>query len=232
MMAVQDEPFIKLRVDDWLNSDKLKVCSASTHGVYISILCLMHKSDRYGKLLLKTKYRIYDTFVRSMAYQIHKQTPFTFMEVGLALKELIDEGVLEQEGYFLVSERMIKDHRISNQRSRAGSKGGATTVEKITAVKDEAASKKKAPTRYEYAEHVHMTADEHKRLTDKYGKVAVDWMIGKLSNYKGSKGAKYKSDYRAILSWVVDEAIKKKLVPERDAEQPGNSSSRYQDIGL
>jgi hypothetical protein len=29
-------------------------------------------------------------------------------------------------------------------------------------------------------------------------------MINILSNYKGSTGKKYKSDYRTILNWVVD----------------------------
>ena len=37
-----------------------------------------------------------------------------------------------------------------------------------------------------------------------FGKAGADRAIEILSNYKGSKGKSYKSDYRAILSWVID----------------------------
>ena len=54
-----------------------------------------------------------------------------------------------------------------------------------------------------YAEFVKMTEAEYKKLVDKHGQAATDKMIEILDNYKGAKGATYKSDYRAILSWVV-----------------------------
>ena len=56
-----------------------------------------------------------------------------------------------------------------------------------------------------FAEAVSMTNDEHTSLIEKYGKEAVDWCIEKLNNYKLSSGKRYKSDYRAILSWVIGE---------------------------
>lgn len=55
-----------------------------------------------------------------------------------------------------------------------------------------------------YADLVLMTEVEHGKLLDKYGAEATAWMIDKLSNFKGAKGKQYKSDYKAILSWVVD----------------------------
>lgn len=54
-----------------------------------------------------------------------------------------------------------------------------------------------------YAEFVSMTQEEHDKLEEKYGPVALSEMINKLDNYKGASGKRYKSDYRAILSWVV-----------------------------
>jgi len=36
-------------------------------------------------------------------------------------------------------------------------------------------------------------------------------MIDKLDNAKGSKGYKYKSDYRAILNWVAADVLKNKV---------------------
>lgn len=65
-------------------------------------------------------------------------------------------------------------------------------------------SPSKAAKKIKYAEDVSMTEEEYKKLIEQYGHAKVIKMITKLENYKGSSGKKYKSDYRAILSWVVD----------------------------
>lgn len=64
--------------------------------------------------------------------------------------------------------------------------------------------KKEAPAKKKYAEFVHMTEDEYDKLVSQYGEAFTLACIEELDNYKGSKGKTYKSDYRAILSWVVD----------------------------
>jgi hypothetical protein len=55
---------------------------------------------------------------------------------------------------------------------------------------------------------VSLSDDEYKKLIDSYGIEFVDKCLDKLNNYKGASGKKYKSDYKAILSWVVDEINK------------------------
>lgn len=66
--------------------------------------------------------------------------------------------------------------------------------------------KKAAPTPIvQFAEFVAMTNAEYEALIAKLGsKSAADKCIELLDNYKGSSGKKYRSDYRAILSWVID----------------------------
>lgn len=64
--------------------------------------------------------------------------------------------------------------------------------------------KKKAAPKLNYAEFVRMTEEEHGKLTAKFGTEGAARLIEILDNYKGSKGKTYASDYRAILSWVVD----------------------------
>lgn len=54
-----------------------------------------------------------------------------------------------------------------------------------------------------YSECVSMTEDEYQKLIDKYGESATQEMIEILNNYKASTGRRYKSDYHAILNWVV-----------------------------
>lgn len=61
-----------------------------------------------------------------------------------------------------------------------------------------------------FADYVSMTNAEYEKLVSTYGKDVSDQCITVLDNYKGSNGKKYKSDYRAILSWVVDKVKKEK----------------------
>lgn len=74
-----------------------------------------------------------------------------------------------------------------------------------------------------YAENVKMTESEYKNLVDRYSEEGARWMITKLDNYKAARGMVYKSDYRAILNWVVKEWQK-----ELNAKQNGiYIGSRY-----
>lgn len=61
-----------------------------------------------------------------------------------------------------------------------------------------------ASGKLKFAEFVYMTQVEYDSLVAKHGKPTTNELISILDNYKGSSGKKYKSDYRAILSWVED----------------------------
>lgn len=65
-------------------------------------------------------------------------------------------------------------------------------------------AKKEAPEKIKYDEFVSMTQAEHDKLVEEYGELATAEFIKVLGNYKGSRNKKYASDYRAILTWVVD----------------------------
>ena len=45
-------------------------------------------------------------------------------------------------------------------------------------------------------------------------------MIQILDNYKGANGKKYKSDYRAILNWVVDKY-------NEESQKSGSKGNKY-----
>ena len=80
--------------------------------------------------------------------------------------------------------------------------------ENINIIKNKNNSKKgskgKKEEKIHFAEFVSMTNAEYDKLVSTYGKEFADQCITDLDNYKGSSGKKYKSDYRAILSWVID----------------------------
>lgn len=72
----------------------------------------------------------------------------------------------------------------------------------------------KAPTeaKVSFAEFVSMTNAEYQALIDNPrlgSQAAANECIRILDNYKGASGRKYKSDYRAILTWVIDRFCEK-----------------------
>lgn len=94
-------------------------------------------------------------------------------------------------------------------------------------------SKPNKPEKIKYAEFVSMTGEEYRKLIEQYGENATAKMVTVLDNYKGQSGKNYKSDYRAILNWVVgrvQEEIKKnggggydrnKILAEHNGSTPG-----------
>ena len=70
-----------------------------------------------------------------------------------------------------------------------------------------------------FAEFVSMTNAEYEKLVSTYGKEIADQCISVLDNYKGSSGKTYKSDYRAILNWVVDKVKDKKQTKDFNYKQ-------------
>ena len=80
---------------------------------------------------------------------------------------------------------------------------------------------KKVPKKM-YAENVKMTESEYNNLVERYSEEGARWMITKLDNYKAARGMVYKSDYRAILNWVVKE-WQKELNAKRNGNYNGSS---------
>jgi hypothetical protein len=83
----------------------------------------------------------------------------------------------------------------------------ATDQQPTTTKEVKKEKKDKNVKKIKYAEFVFLTEEEYKKLVDKHSVYWTKKMIEALDNYKGAKGKTYKSDYRAILSWV-EEKIK------------------------
>ena len=88
--------------------------------------------------------------------------------------------------------------------------------------------KEKEP-KIHFAEFVTMTNAEYEKLVSTYSKEFADQCIEVLDNYKGSSGKKYKSDYRAILTWVIDE-VKKRKKSITNAKTSNFTSRSYENL--
>ena len=149
-MALRDQPYLPLYIQDFLTDEKLMECSASTTGVYIRLMCVMHKSEKYGTILLRQKFKQTDKQISNFATQIAKHFPYDFACIFAALTELIEEKVLIIDGDFLIQKRMVKDAEISEKRATAGKKGGDVTNKSKTKDKKFATAKEVANSENEY----------------------------------------------------------------------------------
>lgn len=184
IMALRDQPYLPLYVQDFLTDEKLAECSAEATGVYIRLMCLMHKSEDYGKITLKEK-----DFCRNIcrgkisgnnsgdlvffAEKFVKHLPYTFDVILRSLEELTEERVLYLDGRSLCQKRMIKDAEISAKRSNSGKKGADATNHKLKKEevltpkkkknidKDFAAAKYPANTEYENEYEIHLSSSNN-----------------------------------------------------------------------
>ena len=129
-MALRNQPYLPLYVDDFLADEKLSLCSAESTGVYIRLMCLMHKADEYGVILLKQKFKQSSKQILNFASMFARQMPYQIDVIERSLQELLDENVVILEGDRLIQKRMVKDENLSNIRASAGRKGGKKTQTK------------------------------------------------------------------------------------------------------
>lgn len=123
-MALRNQPYFPLYVQDYLTDEKLNSCNAASQGVYIKVLCILHKQDEYGCILLKQKDKQKDKQILNFAWKLASLITFDYDTIKNALVELIDEGVLIIEEDKLYQKRMVKDGNISLIRSKVGKAGG------------------------------------------------------------------------------------------------------------
>ncbi len=122
-MALRDQPYLPLYIQDFLTDEKLRECSPESIGVYIMIMCIMHKSKDYGIILLGQKDKQNPQQNKNFACKLVRHLPWPELIILKCLDELLNEKVLLIDGDQLMQKRMVEDNRISLLRSKAGSKG-------------------------------------------------------------------------------------------------------------
>lgn len=123
-MALRNQPYIPLYVQDFMTDEKLRECSAESVGVYIFVMCVLHKSEEYGALELKEKYFNENNAICGFAKMFAKHLPFNIDVIDRSLRELISEKVLTLDDRRLIQKRMLNDGKKSEIRAKVGSKGG------------------------------------------------------------------------------------------------------------
>lgn len=114
-----------------MTSNKLRMCSPLAHGVLINVLCVLHRENEYGKILLRQKFKQKSSNCLNFAEQLACILPFDVRDIEAGLRELLAEDVLKIEGDYLISEKLESLADISQKRSKAGKKGGIKSSKKM-----------------------------------------------------------------------------------------------------
>lgn len=143
------------------------------------------------------------------------------------LKEFADEGRIAVASSNVVNIITILNYE---QYTDDGTGQKPQLLDLFREPPQQAESKPKAkpkPQKHHYAPSVLLTDEEHGKLVAEHGKDGAAWMIQKLDDYKAARGMTYKSDYRAILNWVV-RAYKKQQQYGTTSEigQPASSMAK------
>jgi uncharacterized protein YdaU (DUF1376 family) len=250
-MALRDQPYLPLYVDDFMVDEKLRECSAESTGVYIRLICLMHKSEEYGVILLKQKDKQNKNICLNFAYKLSLHMPYQINVIERSLTDLVSNGVIQMDEDKILQKRMVRDFQISETRSRVGKIGGEKTkfahgfaraksqantvyVNENVIVNDNTKSRKKSAEKkpsiekpiksaYGSQNNVLLTPYELDRLRAKFPEHADD-AVEYLSQYIAEKEYKSKSHNLAIQRWVID------AVKERKAKSGGKKISEVERI--
>jgi hypothetical protein len=127
-MARKDLPYLPLYVQDLLTDEKLVECSASAHGVYFRLMCILHKQETYGLLCLKQKYKQNESKTENFATMLVKQMPFSSKQIQEGLDELFENEVINITDFELSQKRMVHDGELSKSRAINGNLGGLSVT--------------------------------------------------------------------------------------------------------
>lgn len=124
-MSAAAKPWMKFYPQDWRADEKLRLCSLAARGLWVEMLALMHRSERYGQLLIGGRVPT----DAQLAVQVGAPSP----EVTELLGELEAAGVFSRAASGAIySRRMTRDHKKAQTARKNGKNGGNPSLSKQT----------------------------------------------------------------------------------------------------
>lgn len=228
-----------------LSDSRLSRVGARASGVYTALLCLMTQSETYGELSLSLDEFNEDGVVSSYANKLSSVTGWDTKETEVALLDLLSAKLIVIEDARLSSPSLIHIDDVSKKRAKIGKNGGEKTKKRVFSVVSEPVqetlpapetetppvevkakqSAKNKPVKHKYgmAKTVLLSDEEYEKLGQRVGIEHVPELIDILDGYKEARGMTYKSDYRAILNWVIEK------YNDKQAKQYGRQAQKQSD---
>lgn len=125
MAGTAAKPWMMFYPQDWRADESLRLCSYAARGLWLEMLALMHRSERYGYLLVKGQ--------APTDRQLAALTGGTVDEVTALISELETFDVFNRDrNGTIYSRRMIRDEKRSKTNAKNGAKGGNPKLRKQT----------------------------------------------------------------------------------------------------
>jgi len=122
-MSAASKPWMKFYPQDWRADEKLRMCSLAARGLWMEMLAIMHRSERYGQLLISGH-------VPTDA-QLAVQVGASESEVTAMLAELGGAGVFSRTtSGAIYSRRMTRDGKKAETARKNGKTGGNPNLRK------------------------------------------------------------------------------------------------------
>lgn len=116
-MKAAADPWMKFYPQDWRADEKLRMCSLAARGLWLEMLAIMHRSERYGMLLIGG--------LAPTDAQLAVQVGASPQEVTTLVGELSAADVFSRTSSGVIySRRMTRDHRRAQNAKKNGKKGG------------------------------------------------------------------------------------------------------------
>jgi len=108
-------PWIQFYPNDWLADPRLSMCSATTRGIWMDLICIMHKLDRCGQ-------------ITGTLEQIARTCRCTVVELEVAIAELSQTNAADvtfsNDSVTIINRRMKKEvsgrERVRKYRRKCG----------------------------------------------------------------------------------------------------------------
>src|SRR4249919_1524331 len=110
-------PWMKFYPQDWRADERLRLCGLSARGLWVEMLAIMHRSERYGHLLINGNVPTDAQLAVQVGAQAH--------EVSALVAEMESAGVFSRTANGAIySRRMTRDHRKAQLARKNGKAGG------------------------------------------------------------------------------------------------------------
>ena len=246
-------PLMPFDTGDWLKCPELRAMAPDVRALWMDMLCYMWESPEVGVMVAPNcKPYSREEIVRIVGLDSRASGSWLELLIDSGVCGVRDDGAIYSRRMVRdadLREKRAEAGRKGGQRARGPAEPEKAEISPPVAQsgpiaplpKDEGEElqlfppgegqvprkkKKSEPPKIQFAENVWLTQVEYDKLVIEHGKQAADWMVRKLDNSKGSNGRVYKSDYRAILNWVVDayyDALNKGYVKQQYNRDAGSS---------
>lgn len=216
--AITDTKILNMRADYGLEG----------YGLYWAIIEMMRNEEDYKLTLNKNTYRAIKTLTNTTIdiekfindcledYELFEQDDEKFYSNSL-LRRMQEK----EKKSAIAKEKACKrwNNNVVAMQQQCNSNANKVNKSKVnkSKINENKVNKKEQEEKIHFADFVSMTNAEHQKLVSTYGTEFTDQCITVLDNYKGANGKTYKSDYRAILNWVIDKVKEQQAKNKKEA---------------